>query len=231
MKVPEFLQKPVIISEEVDCQYKLKRLVLIVSLLMTSIVVTNIIGVKIISFLGFNFTAGVITYGAVFLGTDIIGEIWGKKAAYYSVWLGFLCSLFMLVFVKIAVVSPPAQFWADNQQAYSQTLGGVSRLVLASMAAYIMSQLCDVWAFDFWRRQTQGKFLFLRNNLSTMGSQVLDTIVFIFAAFWPTLPLSVIFTMIVGQILVKWVIAWIDTPIIYLAVWLLGSRLETAESS
>ena len=132
------------------------------------------------------------------------------------------------VFVTIAVHSPPAVFWTEDQEAYKQTLGGVPRLVGASMVAYLISQFHDVWAFDYWRRKTRGRFLLVRNNLSTMVSQFIDTIVFISLAFGGLLPLSAMLTMVVGQIVVKWVIAWLDTPFILLGVRIMGPPLKTA---
>jgi uncharacterized integral membrane protein (TIGR00697 family) len=86
------------------------------------------------------------------------------------------------------------------------------------MVAYLVSQLHDVWAFLFWRRVTKGKHLWLRNNLSTMASQLLDSVIFITLAFAGTVELSVLGNMIAGQYLVKFILALADTPFCYLAV-------------
>ncbi len=227
MTLPDFL-KPTVISDSLSSTYKLRPLVFLGCILVSSIVVTNIIGVKIMTLFGLNFTAGVVTYGVTFLCTDLISEIWGKRTAYYFVLLGFLCSLFMLLFVWLAINSPPAVFWEAKQEAYDSTLGGVKRIVMASMVAYLLSQLHDVWAFDYWRRVTKGRWLWVRNNLSTMASQVIDTVIFILVAFVGQLTAPQIFTLIAGQIAIKWAIAWAETPIILLVAWWLGPPLEGA---
>ena len=203
-------------SAENDRTYKLPQLVLIGTLLVAAVVITNVIGTKVMTFLGFNFTAGVITYAAVFLGTDIIGEKWGKRVAYHFVLLGFLANLFLIIFVQLAIVSPSASFWAESQPAYEATLGSVWLIVAASMVAYLISQFHDVWAFDFWRKRTQGKLLWLRNILSTITSQFIDTIIFVTFAFALTLSIDQIFTIIVGQILIKWGLALIDLSLIHI---------------
>lgn len=227
MALPEFLS-PKIITKELDEKFKLRQLAFFGSLLVVCIVITNVIGTKIMTLFGFNFTAGVITYALVFLGTDIIGEIWGKRTAYYFVTLGFFANILLIIFVQLAIISPPAVFWVDNQAAYSQTLGSVWTIVAASMVAYLVSQFHDVWAFDFWRKRTKGRHLWFRNTMSTITSQFIDTVIFIGLAFGFSLTASQVFTMIVGQIIIKWSLAVIDTPIIYLLKWKLGNDVEGA---
>lgn len=230
MATLEFLS-PKIITKELDEKFKLRQLVFIGSLLVACIVITNVIGTKVMTLFGFNFTAGVITYALVFLGTDIIGEIWGKRTAYYFVIIGFIANILLIIFVQLAILSPSAVFWTENQVAYSQTLGSVWTIVVASMVAYLISQFHDVWAFDFWRKKTNGRHLWFRNTMSTITSQFLDTVIFIVLAFGFSLTVSQVFTMIVGQIIIKWCLAVLDTPIIYLLKWRLGSEVEGAHES
>lgn len=201
---------------------KINQLAIIGTLLVASVVITNVIGTKIMTLFNFNFTAGVITYASVFLFTDIIGEVWGKRQAYFFVYLGFVANILLLLFVNLAIDSPPASFWEGNQTAYAQTLGSVWRIVLASMAAYLVSQLHDVWAFDFWKKQVKGKFsLAFRNNISTITSQTIDTLIFITIAFYNIVTIDQLFTMIVGQLAIKIGLAVLDTPFIYGLRWFL----------
>jgi uncharacterized integral membrane protein (TIGR00697 family) len=229
---PEFgsLLNPVLINDSVDRQYKLIGLCVIGSAFIASVLITNVIGTKIMTLAGLNFTAGVIPYAMVFLGTDIIGEVWGKRAAYLFVYLGFAANLLLILFVHLAIISPPAVFWL-NQGAYEQTLSPVWRIVTASMIAYIVSQIHDVWAFDFWRRKTKGKKLWLRNNVSTITSQFIDTIVFIVIAFGNIMTPVQVFTVIVGQIIIKWGLALLDTPFIYLICNIMKGEIEGAHES
>ena len=91
------------------------------------------------------------------------------------------------------------------------------RLTIASMAAYLTSQMHDVWAFHFWKRYTGGRMLWLRNNLSTLVSQFLDSAIFCLIAFWGVFETHVLIEIFVTTYLFKAVVAMLDTPFIYLA--------------
>ncbi len=202
--------------------------VLLTSIFIAGVVTTNVIGFKIMTFWGLNFTAGMIAYCVTFPITDTVGEVWGKRYAKKIVWGGLLGNLVMVGLVMIAVRAEPASFW-EHQEPYAVVLGFVPRIVLASMVAYLISQLHDVWAFHFWSRVTKKRFLWLRNNLSTMTSQLIDSAVFVTIAFVGTMPFDALQSIFVGQYLIKLVIAAVDTPIVYLLVWLwrrLGTGVE-----
>ena len=100
-------------------------------------------------------------------------------------------------------------------------LSGTPRIVFASLVAYFISQTHDVWSFHFWKKKTNGKHLWWRNNVSTITSQIIDTVVFIGVAFWGVLPGSVLIGMMLSQYAIKVGIALADTPFCYLLVrWL-----------
>lgn len=179
----------------------------------TLIVIANITAGKVINFLGFYGPAGVIIFAASFLVTDIITEVWGKEAARRAVWIGFYANLVLVLYITIVIHWTPAPFAVEYAKKFAEVLGLVPRIVLASMVAYLLSQHHDVWAFHFWREKTAGRFLWLRNNASTLVSQALDTTVFITIAFYGVFP---ILPMIFGQYLIKVLIAIIDTPFCYL---------------
>jgi len=194
----------------------------LVAFFVTFLVVANIITVKLVAVGGWVVPAGVIVYPFTFLLTDVIAELYGRRTATRVVWTGFAVSLAMVAFIYLAGLLPPAAFW-DGQPAFSATLGMVPRIVAASMVAYLVSQHHDVFAFHFWRRQTGGRRLWLRNNASTMVSQAADTAIFISLAFWGTVPGGVLLNMMLTQYLVKLGIAVADTPFCYLLVgWLRG---------
>ncbi len=92
------------------------------------------------------------------------------------------------------------------------------RIAIASLIAYLVSQHHDVWAFHFWKKKTGGKFLWLRNNVSTISSQLLDSALFITIAFYGIMP---IWPLILGQRAVKIIIAAIDTPFLYASIWMM----------
>ncbi len=202
-------------------------LTVLAALFTTCLLVANIIAVKLVSIGGWIVPAGVIAYPLTFLFTDVITELYGRRVATRVIWIGFSASVLMLALVYGGKLLPPAVFW-EGQAAYDTILGMVPRLVLASMVAYLVSQHHDVVAFHFWRNKTGGRFLWLRNNASTMVSQALDTGLFITIAFWGIVPGEVLVNMLVMQYVIKLIIAAGDTPFCYLLVALLRKRVESS---
>jgi len=191
-------------------------------LFVTSLLLANILASKIIVVGGLVLPAAIILYPLTFLFTDVVAEVEGKKSASSLVMAGFYLSIFMVVVILAGRLLPPAGFW-KHQEAYTAILGSTPRIVLASMIAYLISQNHDVWAFHWWREKTGGRHLWLRNNLSTIVSQMIDSGLFIGIAFWGTVPPATIGVMILSQYAVKVGIALLDTPICYLMVRLYES--------
>lgn len=189
-------------------------LVALSMLFVTFLVVANIIAVKLVAIGSWVLPVAIIAYPFTFMVTDTISEVYGRKTASHVVWLGFAMSLLMTLLVYVGKVIPPADFWG-GQDAYSAILGAVPRIVLGSMVAYVVSQHHDVLAFHLWRRATSGRFLWLRNNASTLVSQAVDTLLFITIAFAGTVPNSVLWNMVGTQYVVKLIIALLDTPLVY----------------
>jgi uncharacterized integral membrane protein (TIGR00697 family) len=135
---------------------------------------------------------------------------------------GFYMSIVMVVVIFLGRLLPAAPFW-QHQGAYEIILGSTPRIVLASMIAYLISQNHDVWAFHWLKKKTEGKHLWLRNNGSTVASQLIDSVLFIGIAFAGTYPMKTIAVMIASQYLVKVVIAFLDTPFCYLLVKAYGN--------
>ena len=200
-------------------------LVVLATLFATCLIVANIIAVKLVAIGGWVVPAGVIAYPLTFLFTDMIAELYGRKIASQVVWMGFGVSILMALLVYFGGLLPSAPIW-EGQPAYETILSMVPRITLASMIAYLVSQHHDVFAFHFWRQKTKGRFLWLRNNASTMVSQVLDTGIFITIAFWGTVPTGILINMLLSQYVIKLVIAVFDTPFCYLLVGLLRERIK-----
>jgi len=192
---------------------KLHRLGVLQSLFIAGLVVSNIIAVKVIVIWKLMVPAGIIIYPFSFLITDIIGELYGREEAGRTVWYGFLASIFAMIIIYVGMLLPPALFMQKQQAAYESLLGPNRRIVLASLLAYLCSQKHDVWAFHLWKRLTGGRHKWLRNNLSTMTSQLIDTVIFIGLAFWGVIPH--LGEMILGQYILKVLIALLDTPLFY----------------
>lgn len=185
-----------------------------------AVVTANILATKLFALpFGLAAPGGVFAFAVTFLLGDVVNEIWGPQRASQLVWFGFIAALLSLAISELVRVLPPAPAW-PHQEAYEAVLGSVPRIVLASIVAYLVSQLHDVWAFDWWRRLTAGRHLWLRNNASTIVSQLLDSAVFIGVAFAGVLPPATLASVALAQYLVKFVLALADTPFIYALVYL-----------
>lgn len=213
-----------------------RSLLILIALFITSLTVSNLTASKIIILgeiggITLLSPAAVVAYAATFLFTDIISEIWGKKTAGQVVFAGFISQLLLLFLVNLAILLPIAPFQGPGfQEAYTRILGPSWYIVIGGLTAYLISQYHDVWAFHMWREKTRGKWLWLRNNASTMASQLIDTVVFITLAFGalpqitlgsPIVPWNALPGLIIGQYIVKLIIALLDTPFCYLGVYLI----------
>lgn len=184
--------------------------------IVISIILCNIQVLKIVELFGLNATLGNILYGSIFLSTDILSEKYGKKEARKGVWIGFYALIFTAVIMQMALKFKPAP---DDfiDPALQQIFGFLPRVALASIIAYVLSQLHDVWLFHILKSKTRGRYLWLRNNLTTMASQLIDSVIFCFIAFWGVFPTDVFVEILLTTYFVKWGVAFIDTPFIYLA--------------
>ena len=201
---------------------------------------------------GFALTAGILTYPLTFLITDIVSEIWGERRANFMVIIGFLMSLLMLVITQIGLAVEPHVYWASGdalffsdgwstggdeaksgsavegyQHAFETVFSLQGILLFGSMTAYMCAQLLDVRLFHFWRKVTKGKYLWLRNNGSTVISQFVDTAIVNSIFFYLGLGMDIwIGVQIMLTIYVyKILIALIDTPLIYLGVHIIRKKL------
>lgn len=197
-------------------------LIYLVSCNSALLVASNAAGSKMIA-LGDNLAASatVFPYALSYLFTDVISELYGKEAGNIAVRIGFLGLLISVIFFTIAIFAPAASFW-ENQVAYEKTLGLGPRLLAGGWLSYLISQHLDVWLFHKIRSLTGKKHLWLRNNGSTFISQFVDSCIFITVAFYGLFP---IFPAIIGQYLIKLIIALLDTPMVYLAVKYLGRHI------
>jgi len=203
-------------------------------LFCVNLVLTNILAVKIftVPLTHIALSAGDLLYPLSFLITDIVTEIWGEKRSRFVVTTGFFMCLFMLAAVQLTLYLPPHPFWVspDNgfnlktADEYQNALEAVFQmggfLVLASSAAYWASQLVDIRLFQLLKQSTAGRHLWLRNNVSTMTSQTIDSLIFTTIYFFWGVGLSAadcaqLFAFMLGF---KLIFALVDTPLCYLGV-------------
>lgn len=186
----------------------------IIATMAALVVIANVLANKMVTFWDFTVPAAVLVYATSFLLTDVLSEKWGKKEARKAVWAGFYANIVLAVSVLIAVNWQSPEFAKEAGAMFNTVLGMTPRIVVASMIAYLISQHHDVMAFHFWKKKTKGRYLWLRNNASTVVSQLIDSVLFITIAFYGVLP---VVPLIIGQWVVKVIIAALDTPFCYLA--------------
>ena len=171
-------------------------------------ILANIQVLKLVDFFGWNITLGNVLYGTSFLATDIISENYSKELAHKSVWVGFFAMISMIILKAIFTVIP--------------------RVSLASLVAYLISQNHDVWAYHFWMEKfPDTKFIFIRNNLSTMVSQLIDSAIFTTIAFAGMYPFGVLVQIIISTYVLKWLVALFDTGCVYIAAsWFKNGKVQ-----
>ncbi|HDG62582.1 MAG: VUT family protein [Thermotogae bacterium] len=185
-------------------------------LIVMSGIVCNIQVVKLVELFGFTATLGNVLYASIFFATDILSEMYGKKEAKKGVLLGFVTLIVATLWMQIALFFKPSPH-DTMDPALKKIFSIMPRITIASIIAYLLSQFHDVWAFHFWKRKTKGKFLWLRNNASTMVSQAIDTVVFTTIAFLGTVSTSTFLSIMLTTYFLKWLVALFDTPFLYLA--------------
>ena len=182
-----------------------------------STILANIQVLKMVDLFTIGVTLGNITYASSFLVTDILSENYGKASAKKAVFIGFFSLSATVIIMNLALMFKPNEV-DFIQESLKNIFSLLPRIALASLVAYGISQLHDVWAYNFWKtRLPQMKFLWLRNNASTIVSQLLDSIIFTFIAFWGLLPTNEFFEILITTYLLKLIVAVVDTPFLYLA--------------
>lgn len=184
------------------------------------IVLANVQVLKTVELFGMVTTTGNILFATSFLVTDILNEIYGRTAARRAVLLGFFGLISATIVMQLTLqFLPHASDWA--QPALETIFGIFPRVALASATAYLISQFHDVWAYSMWRKRFGSKKqIWLRNNLSTMISQAIDTVIFCFIAFWNVFPIEVFWDILITTYFLKWIVAAGDTPFVYIARWM-----------
>lgn len=207
------------------------------ALFIASLVVSNLIFQKFFSwnFFGiytFEISVGILPYPVTFLITDIISEVYGKRRANQVVTAGIFASLFSLLIVYTADAVPATTWSPVGNTLFKKVFGATAIAVTASMMAYLLAQYIDIQLFHFWKRVTKGRHLWIRNNFSTMLSQFVDTfsVLFLLCSFnkiaWEQFG-----SLLISGFLFKVIVAALDTPFLYAAVYWLRKRfgLEQGE--
>ena len=180
-------------------------------------ILANIQVTKLIFLFGLEANLGNIMYGTIFLGTDVLNEIYGKNQAKKAVFIGFAVMIITVIIMTIAInFNPHPEDWA--QGSLVTIFGFMPRILLASLSAFIVSQFIDVYVFDKIKTKLpENRFLWVRNNVSTIISQAIDTSIFVPIAFYGLVSNEILLGLMLSTYAIKVIVALLDTPFIYLA--------------
>ena len=212
--------------------FKDRFYIILAGIFIASLITCNLIANKFVTVnLGFKVfivSAGILPYPLTFLVTDLISEIYGQKKANLIVFSGFVASIFVLSFLWLGAQFNSIPNSIVDDFTYNAVFQNAWRLITASMVAYLIAQFIDVRVFHFWKKLTNGKHLWLRNNGSTIASQLIDTtlvISILFVGVWDT---NQILSAIIDGWIFKMLMAFLDTPIIYAVIYFLKGKIDIA---
>ncbi len=244
---------------DISLLQKRNRLFTILSgIFITNALIAEIIGVKIFSaeamvgltpahlnILGFtmdfNLTAGALIWPVVFISTDLINEYFGKPGVKRISYLTAALILYAFIVVFFAMNLPPAEWWVESKDAngnvvnmdiaFNKILGQGQRIIIGSLAAFLIGQLVDVYVFQKLRQISGSKWLWLRSTGSTLVSQLVDSFVVLFIAFYGVFSNQQIVAIGITNYIYKFSVAILLTPLIYLGHTLIDNYLGKANAS
>ncbi len=200
----------------------LKKLAIALSVYLTSLLAANTLGLKIMPFLfGSHLSVGVFTFPVVFLMTDVIGELYGKRIARMFVIAGFVSTALFIAYSLLSLSTP----WADAgmwvKDGYNQVFAISLRISIASLVAFIVAEYQDVVSFFFFREKLGASRFWLRSLLSNIWSQLIDTALFMSIAFLGVYSTKTLISISLTWWIYKVLIGLLYTPLSYVGLWLL----------
>ncbi len=203
----------------------------LIALIAVQTVIMNIFVLKMMNVFSLEVTGGNVLYASVFLGTDLLCEHYGKKQARQAVWIGFSAAVFFIIMSQFIIWYTPSQLenGAFLHNALATIFETTPRIVLASMGGYLVSQHLDIYIYTHIKKRTGDKYLWLRNNGSTLVSQFIDSIFFTFVGLYGIVAnADNVWHIILFTYLIKVLIAFLDTPFMYLSkMWPLRPHYKT----
>lgn len=206
-----------------------RKILVCLTLYITSLFAANTLGIKLMPFIfGTHLSVAVFSFPIVFIMTDVIGEVYGKKMAKNFVLAGVVSILLFLLYSFLSTITPWAQesLWA--KEGYNLIFGISARFSIASLAAFVIAEYQDVISFFFFKKYTGNKYFWLRSNLSNLWSQLLDSTIFMFIAYLGIMPVKTIILIIIPWWIYKVFLGFLYTPLSYLGIRLLRGKNNNA---
>ncbi|OGI86154.1 hypothetical protein A3A01_02500 [Candidatus Nomurabacteria bacterium RIFCSPLOWO2_01_FULL_39_17] len=208
-----------------------KKILICLTLYIGSLFAANTLGIKLMPFIfGTHLSVAVFSFPIVFIMTDIIGEVYGKKMAKNFVLAGVISIILFLLYSFLSAIAPWAKesLWAKD--SFNQIFGLSARFSIASVAAFMIAEYQDVLSFFFFKQNIGKKYFWLRSNLSNIWSQLLDTVIFMSIAFMGVYPLKTIVLIIIPWWIFKVLMGFAYIPLSYLGIYLLKGKNNANQS-
>lgn len=200
--------------------FKNNRLQFLFAMFIALLLWVNVLWTKIISIFWISVSVWIFMVPLTFLITDIVAEVYWREVVKKFIFFWVLSLLVFFIYSSIFVYLEPHERYADNE-SYKTIFWSSLRIIIASIVAFWLSQLHDLFVFEKLKQKTKWKALWLRNNISTMISQLVDTTVFMFIAFYMVsekFTASFIVSLIIPYYIFKIIFALLDTPFVYIWV-------------
>jgi uncharacterized integral membrane protein (TIGR00697 family) len=226
-----------VLHEVVRLQLFSKRhgvFIVLLSIFLSTLLVANLTGSVLLEPLGWMgshqlVSGGILTFPLTFIITDVVNEFYGAVGARVFTWLGLMVALGCYLAFSVLNVSPISLQSVLPKATYLAISGAFTHLLLASLTAYVLGQLLDIALFSMAKRLTQGKWLWLRATGSTVVSQVFDSFIVVFIAFWGTLSTETMVNIAVGNYWVKLAVVLATTPLLYGVHYVIRQQLNVGK--
>lgn len=213
-------------------EHSFKKLLIALAVYLTSLFAANTLGLKIMPFIfGSHLSVAVFSFPIVFLMTDVIGEVYGKRAAKFFVLAGFIGTALFIGYSFLSLAMPWSHDGEWARQGYNQIFGISVRIAIASLTAFLIAQYQDVLSFFFFREKLGVRFFWLRSLLSNLWSQLLDTAIFMVIAFAGLYSTHTLINIIISWWLYKVAMGALYTPLSYVGIYFLREHHEEKQST
>jgi uncharacterized integral membrane protein (TIGR00697 family) len=203
-------------------------LVLVAGLLITAYLTANVMAVKLVDVWGVTlFDAGTVTFPLAYMLGDVLTEIWGFRVAKKVIWLTFFCNVILVCATAVGVLLPSPDYLKKTADAYAEVFTYVPRIVFASLLAILCGELSNAYCMEKIKKRTNGRHLWMRTIGSSTIGYLFDTVLFVFVAFWGTVPPGDLLSMAVAQYAIKLgAESLCGTPLVYAAIHALEKRRQ-----
>lgn len=202
-----------------------KKLIIAMALYLTSLIAANTLGLKIMPFIfGTHLSVAVFSFPIVFLMTDVVGEVYGKRVAKFFVLAGFISTLLFVLYSVLSVALPWSVDGNWAKESYNTIFYISIRMGVASVVAFVIGEYQDVISFFFFKEKLGVKAFWLRSLLSNIWSQLLDSAIFMVIAFAGVYSTHTLISIIFTWWLYKVAMGALYTPLSYVGIWLLKDK-------